>query len=67
MELDNFVNRPARIEIYDMLGKLVYTEDADAPQNSYQTVLHLDNLAPAAYNIRVSTADFVINKHIVKH
>ena len=65
--LDNFDNRPATIEVYDMLGKLVYIEKAASPQNSYETILNLSNLSPAAYTVRVSTADFVINKQVVKN
>jgi hypothetical protein len=66
LELDNFGNRPATIEVYDMLGKLIYTEKASAPQNSYETILNFSNLPPAAYTVRVSTTDFVINKQVVK-
>ena len=65
--LDNFENRPARIEVYDMLGKLIMFEKVDAPQNSYETILNLYSLPPAAYNVRVSTVDFVINKQVVKN
>ena len=65
--LDNFDNRPATIEVYDMLGKLICNQKADAPQNSYETILNLSNLPPAAYTVRVSTADFVINKQVVKN
>jgi hypothetical protein len=65
--LDNFDNRPATIEVYDMLGKLIYTEKASAPQNSYETILNLSNLPPAAYMVRVSTNDFVINRNVVKN
>ena len=65
--LDNFGDRPAQIEVYDMLGKLVYIEKAASPQNSYETILNLSNLPPAAYTVRVSTADFVINKNVVKN
>ncbi|MBQ5571632.1 MAG: T9SS type A sorting domain-containing protein, partial [Bacteroidales bacterium] len=64
--LDNFGNRAATIEVYDMLGKLIYIQKADAPQNSYETILNLSNLPPAAYTVRVSTNDFVINKNVVK-
>jgi len=66
VELENFSNRPARIDVYDVLGRLVYTEDADAPQNSYQTVLHLGGLPEATYTVRVATNDFVINRKVVK-
>ncbi|MBR5982462.1 MAG: choice-of-anchor J domain-containing protein [Bacteroidales bacterium] len=65
--LDNFDNRPATIEVYDMLGKLVFVEKAVSPQNSYETVLNLSNLPTGAYNVRVSTSDFVINKQVVKN
>ena len=66
LELDNFGNRATNIEVYDMLGRLVYVEQADAPQNRYETFLNFSNLHNGAYNIRVSTADFVINKQVVK-
>ena len=66
VELENFSNRPARIDVYDMLGRLVYTEEVGAPQNSYQTVLHFGNLPDATYTVRVGTADFVINRKVVK-
>ncbi len=64
--LDNFGNRAATIEVYDMLGKLIYTNKVAAPQNSYETILNLSNLPPAAYTVRVSTNDFVINRNVVK-
>ena len=66
VELENFGDRPASIEVYDLLGRLVYVEKADAPQNSYQTILHLDGLSNSTYTVRVSTADFVINRKVVK-
>ena len=65
--LDNFNNRAATIEVYDMLGKLVFMQKADAPQNSYETILNLSNLPSGAYTVRVSTTDFVINKNVVKN
>ena len=64
--LDNFDNRPATIQVYDMLGKLLYIQKVDVPQNSYETILNLNNLPSGAYTVRVSTTDFVINKNVVK-
>ncbi len=64
--LDNFGNRVATIEVYDMLGKLIYTNKIYAPQNSYETILNLSNLPSGAYTVRVSTNDFVINRNVVK-
>lgn len=66
VELENFGDRPASIEVYDLLGRLVYVERADAPQNNYQTILHLGDLSKSTYIVRVSTADFVINRKVVK-
>ncbi len=66
VELENFGDRPASIEVYDLLGRLVYVERADAPQNNYQTILHLGDLSKSTYTVRVSTADFVINRKVVK-
>lgn len=66
VELENFSDRPARIDVYDVLGRLVYTEEVAAPQNDYQTVLHLGGLSDATYTVRVATSDFVINHKVVK-
>ena len=66
VELENFGDRPARIDVYDVLGRLVYTEEVAAPQNDYQTVLHLGGLSDATYTVRVATSDFVINHKVVK-
>ncbi|MBQ4476053.1 MAG: InlB B-repeat-containing protein [Bacteroidales bacterium] len=66
VELENFGDRPASIEVYDLLGRLVYVERAEAPQNNYQTILHLGDLSKSTYTVRVSTADFVINRKVVK-
>jgi len=67
IELENFGNRPTRIDVFDMLGKLVYTESVDEPQNSYSTLLQFGELPPSTYNVRVSTSDFVINRKVVKN
>ncbi len=66
LSLSNFGNKPATIEVYDIMGVLVMTKDIDATGNNYETVLNLGNLSAATYTIRVSTADFVINRRVVK-
>jgi len=66
LSLSNFANKPATIEIFDVMGTLVMTKNIDAPGNEYETVLNLDNLSAATYTVRVSTVDFVVNKRIVK-
>ncbi len=66
LSLENFNNKPVQIELFDMLGKLIVTEKIDAPQNKYETTLHLQNITPATYNLRVTSDDTVIVKQVVK-
>ncbi len=64
--LENFGNSKARIEVYDMLGCIVKAVDIDSSSQT-NAILNLSNLPNAAYNIRVRTKDFVINKQVVKN
>lgn len=64
--LENFGNSKARIEVYDMLGVVVKAIDVDSSTQT-NVILNLSNLPNAAYNIRVRTKDFVINKNVVKN
>ena len=65
--LENFGKSKARIEIIDMLGKVVKEITVDNPHNSKEVVLHLDEIPAQAYNIRIRTKDFVINKQVIKN
>ena len=67
MVLENFGNRSARIEIYDMLGRVVKSLRVDNPYNNREIILRLNDIPAQAYNIRISTADFVTNKQVVKN
>lgn len=64
--LENFGNSKACIEVYDMLGVVVKAVDIDSSTQT-NVILNLSNLPNAAYNIRVRTKDFVINKNVVKN
>lgn len=64
--LENFGNSKARIEVYDMLGCIVKAVDIDSSTQT-NAILNLSNLPNAAYNIRVRTKDFVINKQVIKN
>lgn len=64
--LENFGNSKACIEVYDMLGCIVKAVDIDSSTQT-NAILNLSNLPNAAYNIRVRTKDFVINKQVVKN
>ena len=66
LRFENFGNMPASVEVYDMLGRLVMTTEVQCTQNEHEVVLHLETLPDATYNVRVSTAEFVINRKVVK-
>ena len=66
LSLENFGNKPATIEVFNVMGTLVRTIDINATGNNYETVLNLEELSAATYTIRISTADFVVNKRVVK-
>ena len=66
LRFENFGNMLASVEVYDMLGRLVMTTEVQCTQNEHEVVLHLESLSDATYNVRVSTAEFVINRKVVK-
>ena len=46
---------------------MVLFQKTDATQNHYELVLNLGNLPNGTYTVRVSTADFVMNRNVVKN
>ncbi len=66
LSLENFGNKPATVEVFNVMGTLVRTVNIDATGNNYETVLNLEELSAATYTIRISTTDFVVNKRVVK-
>ena len=66
LHFENFGNIQATVEVYDMLGRMVHTQKVNCSQNDYEVVLRLAGLSDGTYNVRISTADFVINRKVVK-
>lgn len=66
LRFENFGNIQATVEVYDMLGRMVHTQKVNCSQNDYEVVLRLAGLSDGTYNVRISTADFVINCKVVK-
>lgn len=66
LRFENFGNIQAIVEVYDMLGRMVHTQKINCSQNDYEVVLRLAGLSDGTYNVRISTADFVINRKVVK-
>lgn len=67
LNLENFDGRNATVEIFDMFGRMLAQKNISSTGNSYQMLLNLNDLPAATYNVRVSTADFVINRKVVKN
>ena len=66
LELYNFDNAQATIEVFDIEGKLLLTEKTGSTRNYYTTTLNLENFSPAMYNIRIIANDIVIVKQVIK-
>jgi uncharacterized repeat protein (TIGR02543 family) len=66
LRFESFGNIQATVEVYDMLGRMVHTQKVNCSQNDYEVVLRLAGLSDGTYNVRISTADFVINRKVVK-
>jgi len=54
------------LEIINELGKVVYHEKFTANSSEYQTMLTLNNLQSAVYNLRLNSKKNVVNIRVVK-
>ena len=66
IHIENLGGSAASIEVYDMLGRMVMTKTIAVDGNSEETMLQLGDLSNGTYNVRISTADFVVNRKVVK-
>ena len=67
IHFENFGDRVALVEVYDMLGRMLVSRKVACSQNDYEFVLPLGGLPDGAYNVRVSAEDVVINRQVVKN
>ena len=67
LHFENFGDRVALVEVYDMLGRMLVSRKVACSQNDYEFVLPLGGLPDGAYNVRVSAEDVVINRQVVKN
>ena len=65
VHMDNFADETASIEVYDMLGRAVLTDTVSAGTDN-EVTLNFGTLSAGTYNVRVSTANYVVNKQVVK-
>lgn len=67
IHFENFGDRMALVEVYDMLGRMLVSRKVVCSQNDYEFVLPLGGLPDGAYNVRVSAEDVVINRQVLKN
>lgn len=67
LHFENFGDRVALVEVFDMLGRMLVSRKVVCSQNDYEFVLPLGGLPDGAYNVRVSAEDVVINRQVVKN
>ncbi len=67
LHFENFGDRTALVEVYDMLGRMLVSRKVVCSQNDYEFVLPLGGLPDGAYNVRVCAEDVVINRQVVKN
>jgi len=64
--IENLQDKDFVLEIFDDLGKLVYSEEFSSGEADFHTILEIKNLRPAVYNLRSRSDSNVMNMKIVK-
>jgi hypothetical protein len=57
---------PVLVELYDKMGKLLWSEQMEISKENKQFVLHLSHLSMSVYELRVSNQRHKLNARIVK-
>jgi hypothetical protein len=63
---ENFEEEIVIIEIFDDLGRIILTKEFNPTQQSYHTIIDLNELKPAVYNFRTKSQKLIFNQKIVK-
>ena len=61
LEDDDFV-----LEIFDDLGRLVYSQKYENNATNFETTINLKDFSPSVYNLRTKTSDNVLNFRVIK-
>ncbi len=64
--IENLQDKNFVLEIYDDLGRVVFSQDFTSENSKFYTTLSLKDLRPAVYNLRSKSEGSVINLKIVK-
>ncbi|HNQ69584.1 MAG TPA: T9SS type A sorting domain-containing protein, partial [Bacteroidales bacterium] len=64
--IDNIQESDFVLELYDNIGKLIFSQEYTTEETSFHTVLDLTNLLPAVYNLRSRSEGCVMNVKVVK-
>ncbi|NCC88132.1 MAG: T9SS type A sorting domain-containing protein, partial [Clostridia bacterium] len=64
--IENLKETEFVLEIYDDLGRLVFTQEFENTGSSFRTKLNLKEYRPAVYNLRSRSEGSVLNTRVVK-
>jgi hypothetical protein len=64
--IENIEDKEFVLEIYDDLGRIVYSQDFSTEEKTFYTTLNLNELRPAIYNLRSKSDGNIMNIKIVK-
>jgi len=66
VNIENINGDFIELQIFDELGKLILTQKYKLNSNSFKTVLQLDELKSAVYNLRCISNDVILNDKIIR-
>ena len=64
--IENLQESEFVLELYDNIGKLIFSQEYSTKESSFHTILDLNNLLPAVYNLRSRSENNVLNVKVVK-
>ncbi|MDD3860616.1 MAG: T9SS type A sorting domain-containing protein, partial [Bacteroidales bacterium] len=64
--IENLQETEFVLELYDNIGKLIFSQTYSTTETSFHTILDMNNLLPSVYNLRSRSDNNVLNVKVVK-
>ena len=64
--IENLQETEFVLELYDNIGKLIFSQEYSTEETTFHTIIDLNNLLPAVYNLRSRSENNVMNVKVVK-
>ena len=66
IEVNGAVNEQASIEIYDLMGRKIYSEEMNASQYFAESFIDLSEINSGTYIVKIITNQRVYTKELIK-